>query len=320
MTALPNPQPPGNADTLGPRGRKLLAEFAEVAAMTCAAKQVKRMLVIIRDFGWSKGAGGVHGPTARANVERYLAALVERGLAPPTVMNHKYTLSAWCDFLVGRGLLAVNPCQNVKVRPREIGLPRWLTTAEVREVLRIARERGCWPEVRLALSTGLRLGELIRLQWRHIDFERRCLTVHKSKTGRPRVVPLSKPALAALRTQLQRTGQFDFVFPGRRTWRGGWRYENKPRAANWWQRVLGPMRRAVPKFTEGTSPTATGRGWHLFRHTFASTLAQSGLSLYIIAGWLGHSGLKMTERYAHLQTAYDARIELASADDEGSPD
>jgi integrase len=46
---------------------------------------------------------------------------------------------------------------------------------------------------------------------------------------------------------------------------------------------------------------------HALRHTFASTLAQRGDSLYKIAAWMGHSSASVTELYAHL-TAYDDDI------------
>jgi integrase len=58
-------------------------------------------------------------------------------------------------------------------------------------------------------------------------------------------------------------------------------------------------------------PSATGRGWHLLRHTFARRLAQQGVSLYKIAAWLGHRDIRTTQVYAHLQAAYDPEIERA---------
>jgi len=50
-------------------------------------------------------------------------------------------------------------------------------------------------------------------------------------------------------------------------------------------------------------------GWHEFRHTFASRLAQEGISLYKICKWLGHSDFKTTQIYAHFAPVYDHDIE-----------
>jgi len=102
-----------------------------------------------------------------------------------------------------------------------------------------------------------------------------------------------------------------YVFPGRQTWPGGSRHENKPRAINWWMRALHPIQQAVPKF-RSLPGKSTGRGWHLFRHTFASRAAQGGVSLYKIAAWLGHSDVRTTRIYAHLQAGFDEDIEAAS--------
>jgi len=53
-------------------------------------------------------------------------------------------------------------------------------------------------------------------------------------------------------------------------------------------------------------------GWHEFRHTFASRLAQQGISLYKICKWLGHSDIKVTQIYAHFAPIYDNDIEKLS--------
>ena len=53
-------------------------------------------------------------------------------------------------------------------------------------------------------------------------------------------------------------------------------------------------------------------GWHEFRHTFASRLAQEGVSLYKICKWLGHADMKTTQIYAHFAPVYDRDIERLS--------
>ena len=44
--------------------------------------------------------------------------------------------------------------------------------------------------------------------------------------------------------------------------------------------------------------------WHDLRHTFASRLVSSGVSLYAVQAFLGHSSIKVTERYSHLAQEY----------------
>jgi len=52
-----------------------------------------------------------------------------------------------------------------------------------------------------------------------------------------------------------------------------------------------------------------GRGWHLFRHTFASRAVQAGVPIYKVAQWLGHKHVATTEIYAHLSPDFDEDIE-----------
>ena len=309
MTALG-----GNALALGQgpaeSARGLLREFSQAANLTASPAQVRRIVSVLKAFAW-RDPLAIAGQMTVAAIEQYLGGLAERGRSLKTVQNHRAALSRFCEFLLGRGLLASNPCQPVRVRRPEKVLPRWLDDAELKQVLAIARARGLWPEACLALATGLRLSELIRLEWADVDFTRRCLVVRKSKSRQPRVVPLSRSALVALRMQRRQTRRFTYVFPARRTCRACCRFVDKPRAINWWGRALGPIKAAVPKFNS-LPGKSTGRGWHLFRHTFASRAVQAGVSLYKLAQWMGHGDMQTTRLYAHLQVGFDEQIEAAS--------
>lgn len=299
-----------------------LEDFATSANLTVSAPELRRIIAIVRRFVWGQRLQRSDQVTTTA-VEQYLGALAGRGRSEKTLRNHLSAISRFCDFLRRRQVLAKNPCRDVKLRkPMEV-LPRFLDVDEIAVVLLTARACGIWPEVCLALATGLRMGELARLCWPDVDLERRCLTVRRSKSRRPRIVPLSEPALKALAEQRRKIGSTGlkpvptYVFPARRTWRGGWRYQDKPRDSSQWGRSLRPIQDAVPKFRSAPG-RSTGRGWHLFRHTFASRAVQAGVSLYKLASWLGHSDVRTTAIYAHLQTGYDGDIEKASpANDKG---
>lgn len=295
-------------DSIGLLGA-LLTDFERAARLTAAPKQAKARAAMTERFLWAEAIARPEQITAGA-IESHLASRAAQ-VSTKTVANHLSAIRTFCNFLRRRGLLANDPTQGIRLRPPDRQLPRYLEPAEVAEVLRIARERGIWGEVCLALSTGLRLSEMIRLRWDDIDWQRRCLVVRKSKTHRPRQVPLCRSAVVALRLQRRRAGAFDYIFPARQTWRCGWRYKNSARAANWWTRALGPIKAQVLKFNS-LPGCSTGRGWHLLRHTFASRAAQAGVSLYKLAAWLGHSDVRTTQRYAHLQEGWDEQIEAAS--------
>ncbi|MDX9913672.1 MAG: site-specific integrase [Candidatus Moranbacteria bacterium] len=142
--------------------------------------------------------------------------------------------------------------------------------------------------VLFALKTGLRFGELIALEWGDIDFKNSLATIQKSiarghlgspKSNKIRHVPLLGDVSEALSHRSQKNG---FVFC---------REDGKP---------LGPV--LCLNWLHRACKRAGFRniGWHTLRHTFASHLAQNGISIVIIKELLGHADIKTTMRYSHL--------------------
>lgn len=132
--------------------------------------------------------------------------------------------------------------------------------------------------IRLLVFTGCRLGEILRLRWEHVDFERRCLHLPESKTG-ARTVPINAPALKVL-AELDRS-ESPWVIPGRK--RGAPLVNlGKP-----WRRIREKARLCDVRL-------------HDMRHSFASVAAGAGHSLVVIGALLGHRQATTTHRYAHL--------------------
>jgi integrase len=131
--------------------------------------------------------------------------------------------------------------------------------------------------LRLLLFTGCRLREILHLRWEHIDFERGCLFLPDSKTGKKTVV-LNAPALAVLNA-LERVGPY--VVPGD---------------------DLAQPRHDLKRPWDAVTKHAglVGVRLHDLRHTYASFGAGGGLGLPIIGRLLGHTQAATTARYAHL--------------------
>ena len=289
--------------------QSLLDHYIEAQRLIAQPKYARDVQAAVRKFLFNQHIAYPHDVTVEA-VERYLLALKNDGRSQNTLINHKSYLAGFFGFLQRRGMIGQNPCVHVRLQRPEERLPHYLDDSELKLTLALARKLHIWPEVCLAIATGLRLSELIRLKWVDIDFGRRFVAVRKSKSRRPRVVPLSRAALTALRLQERKAGTFDYVFPGRRTWRGGWQYLNKPRAINWWIRAPQTIKDAVPTF-QRIKPGSTGRFWHTCRHTFATRLAEADVSLAKIGKWMGHHDPRVTSIYAHLQDGFDPKIEAA---------
>ena len=135
----------------------------------------------------------------------------------------------------------------------------------------------------LLVVTGARKREVLKAKWEHVDLERGLLTVPRSKSGRPRHIPLSPIAVAILQRQAAaRVGDCPHLFPSDR--RKGQALENLRGA---WERA------------KQAAGLADGLHIHDLRHSFASALANAGTPLYEIGTVLGHSQLSTTTRYAH---------------------
>lgn len=135
----------------------------------------------------------------------------------------------------------------------------------------------------LALSTGMRAGEIFRMTWDDVDFQRGFITIREPKGGTNQTIPLSDAARDLLEHRT-RSEDSPYVFPGRKGRR----------------RVSGTKQFGVIRDAAGLPKDF--RPMHGLRHAFASHLASSGeVDLYTIQRLLTHKSPLMTQRYAHLR-------------------
>ena len=137
--------------------------------------------------------------------------------------------------------------------------------------------------MRMALFTGMRRGELFRLEWRDIDFERGFILLRDPKGGSDQKIPLNAPARELL-THHPRVGESAYVFPGRG---GGKRID---------------IKKAVNRIKERAELPKDFRACHGLRHVYASMLASSGeVDMFTLQKLMTHKSPAMTQRYAHLR-------------------
>jgi len=134
--------------------------------------------------------------------------------------------------------------------------------------------------VLIALTTGARQGEILNLEWNHIDFENKLAYLKETKNGRPRSISLSDPVIAELRRLHQSRNPLKSLVFASKTAFG--RVDIKKA----WRTAL--------------KKAKTFCCAHDMRHTFATFAASHGASNLELATAMGHRTLQMLQRYTHL--------------------
>ncbi len=214
-------------------------------------------------------------------IERWLSAKAE-DLKPATLNRYRALLSLAYRLAMQNGKVQSNPARLVRQRKEDNGRIRFLSKEEELALRTVIRKDylNHEAELDLALNTGLRRSEQFGLTWDGVDFERRVLTVLRSKNGEARHIPLNDAAIVALRTvQAYKNGSPYVFLAGNGT------------------------RLCSPRFWFDAAVEAAGLKdftWHCLRHTFASRLVMAGVDLRTVQELMGHKTIQMTVRYAHL--------------------
>ena len=183
------------------------------------------------------------------------------------------------------GIFVHNPVREIKLPKKGKARDRRLQDAENRSdseesrlfaACRRCRNPYLLPIVRFALETAMRQGEIIRLQWHHVDMARRTAFLPDTKNGQPRTVPLSGVAVDVLKA-LPRSIHGE-VFPAVTT-----------EAVK--QAFIRATRRAQIKDLH----------FHDLRHEATTRLFERGLNIIEVSSITGHKDLQMLRRYTHLR-------------------
>ncbi|HUP25410.1 MAG TPA: tyrosine-type recombinase/integrase [Thermoanaerobaculia bacterium] len=232
----------------------------------------------------------------------------------PTPEDHPYRanrvlslLSTMFGVAIEEGWATTNPAKSSKngkggiERYREEARERWLSSEEIGRLLKVLDQHPGSPAsiIKWLLLTGCRAGEARTARWEDFDLDRGTWTKpsHHTKTKTTEHVPLSAAALAflheiktakakAIATAKTATAkaqaESEHVFPSL----AGGEIE-RHNLGHYWRKV-----RKTAKLD--------GVRIHDLRHSFASHLVSSGLSLHVVGMLLGHTQAETTARYAHV--------------------
>jgi integrase len=241
------------------------------------------------------------------DVERVKRKL-QRTKSPQTT-KHVLNLLTWIvNFGVKGGLC---PGFTFQMKKPEVNNEKTedLTKAQLTKLLEVIAEdthEQAGNMMLLALYSGMRRGEMFKLKWRHINFEKGFIALVDPKGGPDQRIPLnemSRELLMRIKSGALYTGpKSAYVFPGR----GG--------------KMRTDMNYAP--FTEIRKKAGLPKGFrqlHGLRHVYASMLANSGrVDLYTLQKLLTHKTPRMTQRYAHLRDAALKRAAAVACDEIGN--
>ncbi len=227
----------------------------------------------------------------RTTIRRYLAHLTTRQFARRTLARKVAAVRRYFRWAVANELVGDDPTAAVSVPAGDGRLPRVLDRRELDHLLDAAppEDEPVWRRRRddavleLLYGSGMRVGELCALKVSSLSLRTAAATVW-GKGGKERRVPLSEPAVLALRRWLEIRHEAvpssvgDVLFANER---------GRPLTAR-------DVRRIVDR--RGLSPTHP----HALRHSFATHLLDGGADLRAVQELLGHTDVATTQRYTHV--------------------
>jgi site-specific recombinase XerD len=227
------------------------------------------------------------------DVQAFVNALSAKGMAPASrnriLMLLKFMFNSAIKWEV-QGVVS-NPCKGISELQENNHMERFLTSDEAQRLRAAIAESAnpmLGPIVQLMMLTGCRRGEALNAKKTDFDLERGSWLLPDPKGGKARHIPMNERAIDTVKAAMllaqnlnHNFEQTEYVFANPRT---GLPFEQIYYSWNTARKKAG----------------LEGLRMHDLRHSFASAMVNSGMTLYDVKEILGHANIKTTQRYAHL--------------------
>ncbi len=220
----------------------------------------------------------------KKEIEAFISGRIRQGVGKPTINRNRAALSKFFEWAITQGCYqGANPVRLVKKFRESSGRTRYLTSDEYSRLL-LAAAPHLKRIIVVAVHSGGRLNEILRLRWGDIDLERGLLYFRRETTkGRKeRQIPINDELAAMLRS-LRPGPPTEPVFD----------YAGRPLKGVRTAFESARLKAGIPDVH-----------FHDLRHTFASWFAQNGGDERRLQKYLGHSSSALTQRYTHLSPEY----------------
>lgn len=222
-----------------------------------------------------------------SDVEDYIAKRKEDGVANATINRELACLKRMYNLAIKWNEAKTNPVKEVEFLREPPGRTRFLSAEEANKLLKSCNDN-LRSIVFTALNTGMRLSEILHLKWNQVHIDTVIdpyVEINQSKNNKNRFIPLNEDMILLFENLKQIHPEFVFI---------GKRGQPLISIRTIFEKAL--KKAGILNFR-----------FHDLRHTFASHFVMQGGDLLTLKEILGHSSMKMVERYAHLAQAHKRR-------------
>jgi len=234
------------------------------------------------------------------DIRSWRDALKRKGLAAPTVNDAIKTLRMPFKAAHDAGYIDINPCTKNSVRPVKDEVRNVekdvFTPGQLAALINAAPSEDWKGAIVCGYYTGLRLRDVVDMQWSAVDLDKLIITVRTRKTGKKVVVPIHDEFAAWLTKQTRGIGKAA-VFPTLNGKAGG----GKSGLSMAFKRIMerAEIKGRLLRESNGEGRSQSSLSFHSLRHTFNSALANAGVTSEIRQKLTGHATAEMNAQYTH---------------------
>lgn len=210
------------------------------------------------------------------DIRAYIRHLSHGGCKPATIIRKCGGFSTFWKWLVLNGYAALNILVGVPLPKKAKRVPEWLSEQELRAILDTPSPYHlAWA---ILVYTGVRSGELQRLEWSDANLDERVLLVRAGKGQKDRLIPMPDSLIEAFQGVEKGEG---LIFPRLASGQGRKRLSEAFKA-----------HMAAAGLPKGITPKT-------IRHSYATHLVRSGVHITIVKDLMGHADIATTMKYIH---------------------
>lgn len=234
------------------------------------------------------GSEALFSNITKPEAERFVKYL--QRCAPRGVAVYLRTINAVLNKLMLWDIIQENPFKIIKLQKKQQESPVYLTQADLEKIIREIQNGAIRNIVLMAFNTGMRLNEIINLDWKSVNLNERIICVgdknFTTKGKNQRIIPMSDQVTEILLEQQKKRRKSkttDIVF-------------GKSNGC----KITGNYVSKIFKKAVRLAGLNKDLHFHSLRHSAASHLVQNGVSIYTIKEILGHSSITTTQIYSHV--------------------